>query len=68
MTHGYEFFEYDYVDLDDLYTDLEDFYDWETGISEDWQAIADIYEEYEGSDDWSEWNQYVTRKAIIQDE
>jgi hypothetical protein len=50
MTHGYEFFDYDYVDLGDYYADIEDWADWETGISEDWHEIAEIYDEYEFDD------------------
>jgi len=50
MTHGYEFFDYEYVDLSDYYSDLEDFLDWDTGISEDWSEIQSIYDEYETDD------------------
>jgi len=47
MTHGYEFFAYDYVDLEDYYTDLDDFIDIDMAISEDWAEIEQIYNEYE---------------------
>lgn len=50
MTHGYEWlFEYDMVDLDDYYTDVEDFA-WDESISEAWDEIDKIYDEYQ--DDW----------------
>jgi hypothetical protein len=31
---------------------MEDFLDWDTGISEDWNEIEQIYDMFEGEDIW----------------
>ncbi len=46
MTHGYEYI-YEMFDLDDYYTDFDDFMDWDEGIHEDWKEIENVYEEFE---------------------
>ncbi len=43
MTHGYEFFDFDYVDLDDYYLDIEDFMDFV--IDSEWAEIDGIYDD-----------------------
>lgn len=48
MTHGYEWFEYDYIDLDEP----GGVQDWDTDeirdntISDSWAELDQIYEEY----------------------
>ena len=48
MTHGYEFFEFDYLDLDDYYIGDTDFWEGEntldSEINELWGEIEDIYD------------------------
>ena len=45
MTHGYEFFEYDYFDLD-LSSFFDDLYvDYDKTISEMWGEIEELYDE-----------------------
>ena len=45
MTHGYEFFEYDYFDLD-LSSFFDDLYvDYDETISEMWGEIEELYDE-----------------------
>ncbi len=52
MTHGYEWlFEYDYVDLGDYYTDIEDWMDIDTAISEDWAELESIWPEGDNDND-----------------
>jgi len=45
MTHGYEFFEYDYFDLD-ISSFFDDLYvDYDETISEMWGEIEELYDE-----------------------
>jgi len=45
MTHGYEFFEYDYFDLD-LSSFFDDLYvDYDEDINEMWGEIEELYDE-----------------------
>ena len=45
MTHGYEFFEYDYFDLD-ISSFFDDLYvDYDEDISEMWGEIEELYDE-----------------------
>ncbi len=56
MTHGYEWlFEYDYEDLDDYYTDIEDWMDIDTAISEDWSELESLWPD-DGGDNDSFWD------------
>jgi len=45
MTHGYEYFEYDYFDLD-ISSFFDDLYvDYDETISEMWGEIEELYDE-----------------------
>jgi len=45
MTHGYEFFEYDYFDLD-ISSFFDDLYvDYDEDINEMWGEIEELYDE-----------------------
>ena len=45
MTHGYEFFEYDYFDLD-MSSFFDDLYvDYDEDINEMWGEIEELYDE-----------------------